>query len=244
MPDSPEISIVIPVYNEEGIIRPAISLLVDSMNEIGSTYEIVLAENGSTDRTLELARQLERKFPQLRIVSIPEPNYGRALRVGILSAQGEWVLCDEIDLCDVEFYERSLRLLRSDKAELVIGSKLVGGAADDRPMVRHAASLVYTRLLRALLDFKGTDTHGVKGFRRTALLDVVNACLVDRDVFASELVIRAQQAHLRVVEIPVRIKEMRPPSINLIRRIPGVLSNLARLTWAIRFGKRYDVRSR
>jgi hypothetical protein len=57
---------------------------------------------------------------------------------------------------------------------------------------------------------------------------------VEKDVFASELVIRAYRAGLRIREIPVRVLEKRRPSINLTRRVPNVLESLAKLTWAIR----------
>jgi hypothetical protein len=62
----------------------------------------------------------------------------------------------------------------------------------------------------------------------------VDACLVEKDVFASELVIRAYRSPARVIEIPVRVMEKRPPSINLFRRVPNVLKSVAKLTWAIR----------
>jgi hypothetical protein len=64
---------------------------------------------------------------------------------------------------------------------------------------------------------------------------IVDACVIDRDLFTSELVIRAGRAGLRVVEIPIRLAEKRPPAINLAKRVPRVLSGLARLTWVIRF---------
>jgi hypothetical protein len=117
---------------------------------------------------------------------------------------------------------------------MVIGSKLIEGAQDDRPWARHAASQLYSGLLRAALGFRGTDTHGLKAFVRERLLPIARACIVDRDVFASEFVIRAHRAGLRVEEIPVRVLEKRRPSINLTRRVPNVLRSLARLTWAIR----------
>jgi hypothetical protein len=74
----------------------------------------------------------------------------------------------------------------------------------------------------------------LKAFRRLALLDVVHACLADKDLFASELVIRADRAGIRKVEIPIRVVEKRTPSINLFRRVPNVLRNLAKLFVAIR----------
>jgi hypothetical protein len=162
------------------------------------------------------------------------PDYGKALREGIMKTSARLVLCDEIDLCDTDFHQRAVAALDSDSADLVIGSKLIAGASDERPLLRHAASIGYTALLRVLLGFKGTDTHGLKAFRRDRLVPIVEACLVNKDVFASELVIRAYRANLRVKEIPVRVKEKRPPSINLFRRVPNVLKSVAKLTWAIR----------
>ena len=102
-----------------------------------------------------------------------------------------------------------------------------------RPWFRHSASQLYTGLLRVLLDFRGTDTHGLKAFRRSLVLPIAQACQVERDVFASELVIRAYRAPLRVLEIPVRVLEKRPPSTNLLRRMPGVVKDLWHLTWSV-----------
>ncbi len=203
--DSPRISIVIPVYNEEGILHSAVVDLRERLAPLGWSYEIILAENGSRDRTIEIAKELSGKYPEVRFLSAGEPNYGKALRQGILDARGELVLCDEIDLCDTDFHRRAVEILDSGRAEMVIGSKLIGGAEDERPLLRHAASLFYTGLLRVLLGFRGTDTHGLKAFRRASLLPMVSACLVEKDVFASELVIRAYRQDLNVLEIPVRV---------------------------------------
>lgn len=230
----PRLSIVIPVYNEEAILHAAVVDLRERLAPKNWSYEVILAENGSRDRTVAIARELSEKYPEVDTFSSSQPNYGRALREGIERARGELVLCDEIDLCDTDFHQRAVDLLESGDADMVIGSKLIEGAEDERPWARHAASLVYTGLLRVLLDFRGTDTHGLKAFRRSVLLPVVSQCHVDKDVFASELVIRAYRRGLRIREIPVRVMEKRPPSINLFKRVPNVLQSVAKLTWAIR----------
>ena len=93
-------------------------------------------------------------------------------------------------------------------------------------------------LLRIFLGFRGTDTHGLKAFHRERLLDVVKSCVVNRDLFASEFVIRSERGDFRVHEIPISLEEKRPPSVNLVRRVPHVLANLARLVWVIRMGRR------
>jgi glycosyltransferase involved in cell wall biosynthesis len=230
----PHISIVIPVYNEEAILHAAVVDLRERLAPLGWHYEVILAENGSRDATVAIAEELGAKYPEIRSLSAGEPNYGKALRMGIQAARGDLVICDEIDLCDTDFHEHAVDILDSGRADMVIGSKLIGGARDERPLLRHAASILYTGLLRTLLGFRGTDTHGLKAFRRSRVLPTVEACLVDKDVFASELVIRAYRQELRVIEIPIRVIEKRPPSINLFKRVPNVLKNLAKLTWAIR----------
>jgi len=233
MLQAPRVSIVIPVYNEEAILHAAVVDLRERLAPLDWSYEVILAENGSRDRTILIAEELAAKYPQVRLLSAGEPNYGKALKQGILEARGEFVLCDEIDLCDTDFHRRAVAELERGR-DMVIGSKLIGGAEDERPLFRHAASVVYNSLLRSLLGFRGTDTHGLKAFRRERLVPIVETCLVDKDVFASELVIRSYRAGMDIVEIPVRVVEKRPPSINLLKRVPNVLKSVAKLTWAIR----------
>jgi glycosyltransferase involved in cell wall biosynthesis len=231
---NPHLSIVIPVYNEEGILHSSVIDLLSRLDELGWSYEILLSENGSSDRTVAIGEELARKHPQVHVHSLGEPNYGKALKEGIKRARGQFVICDEIDLCDTDFYQRALVVLEHDQADLVVGSKVMEGAEDRRPLMRHAATLVINGMLRVLVGFHGTDTHGLKAFRRERLLDTVERCVLSRDLFASEFVIRAERDGKRVTEIPVHIVEKRPPSINLFKRVPKVLRDIARLTYIIR----------
>jgi glycosyltransferase involved in cell wall biosynthesis len=240
---APDVSIVIPVYNEEGILREAVTELLEGLDSVRHalhapelTFEVILAENGSRDRTAELAAHLADERPDIRTFSLGEPNYGKALRKGILEARGAIVICEEIDLCDLDFHRRALEHLRHHDCDMVIGSKAMKGANDARPVFRRAATKMINGMLRVALDFRGTDTHGLKAFDRRALLPVVEACVIDRDLFASELVIRADRADLHVIEIPVRLREKRRPAINLWKRVPNVLRGMAKLTYVIRFG--------
>ncbi|MDX2051088.1 MAG: glycosyltransferase family 2 protein [Polyangiaceae bacterium] len=230
----PEVSIVIPIYNEEGLLHASVVDLHERLRPLDLRYELLLVENGSSDNTAGIARDLCHKYPEVRLIRTSTPNYGKALRSGIQAAKGTWIICDEIDLCDTDFYSQALKLLRNGEADMVIGSKLIGGARDARPLFRHAASHAYTSLLRLLFGFPGTDTHGLKAFHRLALAEVLQACIVDKDVFASEFVLRAYRSKVRVREIPVQLVEKRPPSIHLLRRVPAVIKSLAKLTWAIR----------
>ncbi len=233
---SPDLSIVVPVHNEGPIIEGSIRELRARVDKLGRPYEIIIAENGSTDETPALAEELAREFASVRVLHLPEANYGRALRQGILEARGRTIHCDEIDICDVDFHRRALELFVGDDGgfDLVVGSKTMHGARDRRPLHRRFATRTINGILRAGLRFRGSDTHGLKAFRRASLLPIVRRCVIDGDMFASELVIRAERTGCRIVEIPLKLTEKRKPSIQLTKRVPRVLRDLARLLWVIR----------
>lgn len=232
----PDLSFIIPVHNEAPILEGSIRELHARVKKLGKSFEIWIAENGSTDHTAAMASELSDEIPEVFTFSASEPNYGKALREGIERARGAYVHCDEIDICDIDFHRRASELLIGEDGgyDLVVGSKTMRGARDRRPVHRKVATRVVNGMLRVSLGFRGTDTHGLKAFRRDALLPIVRSCIVDRDMFASELVIRAERAGLRLVEIPLNLEEKREPSIRLARRVPRVLRNMGQLVYAIR----------
>ena len=232
----PELSVVIPVYNEGPIVEGSVRELCARLSKLGRPFELILAENGSTDETPIIAEDLSHELPYVRLIRYPEPNYGAALRAGIEAARGKYVHCDEIDICDVDFHRRALELLVGDDGgfDVVVGSKVMPGARDRRPFSRRLATRIVNGMLRVSLGFRGTDTHGLKAFRKDAVMPIVNACVVDRDMFASELVLRAERAGLQIVEIPLNLVEKRKPSIRLTQRVPKVLQNIAQLVYVIR----------
>src|SRR3569623_3276819 len=240
----PDVSIVIPVYNEEGILREAVTELLDGYNTVRValdwpelTVEVIVAENGSKDRTVERAEHMAAERPEVRTFSLGEPNYGKALKRGIGEARGTWVICEEIDLCDLDFPRRALEALRHRDADMVVGSKAMKGASDHRPLMRRVATRVLNGMLRIAVDFRGTDTHGLKAFHRETLVPIVEQCVIDRDLFARELVIRAGQQD-RVMELPLRLAAKRAPAINLAKRVPNVLKGMVKLTYAVRTGRK------
>ncbi len=233
------VSIVIPVYNEEKILESSVKNLKETLSEFSDDFdfELILAENGSKDDTLKKGEELAASDPFVSIFHHPIPDYGLALQAGIRRAKGTIVVCDEIDLCLPEFYRDALKIFKEGGAEMVVGSKRAKGAKDQRPFGRRFATFILNMMLKVLLGLKGTDTHGVKAFVKAPLMPVMDKCLVGKDIFASEFVIRAERAGIKIAEVPVSLDEKRAPSINLIKRVPKVLSNLAYLFWNIRIKK-------
>jgi len=230
----PLLTIIIPVYNEELILYGSIQQLIAKMERFDFDYEIIITENGSNDETVPIAAKLAEMHDFVSILHHPAPNYGAALRHGIMEAKGDFVICDEIDLCDVSFYEAALAILRDDKADMVVGSKALAESQDERPFMRKLATRVLNDMLKYGVGFKGTDTHGLKSFNRKRLLSVVDNCELEKDLFASEFVIRTERSGFRVTEVPLVVKEMRAPSINLYKRVPKVLKDMSKLIYMIR----------
>jgi len=228
----PQISIVIPVYNEEAILGRSVHDLVHGCDTHGISYELILCENGSKDRTVEIAEALCRELPSVRLLRYPVPNYGGALNAGIQSARGKNIICFEIDFYDIPFVEIANVMLK--KYDAVIGSKRSPGARDRRPWIRRVITWGFNTFLRIFYRFKGTDTHGIKAFRAAPARPIAAACQTGRDIFTTELVIRMERADLRMCEIPLEIEEIRPAPINIMKRVPGTLKNLWRLWKATR----------
>lgn len=228
----PIISILIPIYNEEEILEESIRDIVGGTDTLGISYELLLCENGSYDRTVEISERLCEEFTQLRLIRYPEPDYGSALAMGIREARGQNIVCFEIDFYDVPFIEIAYVLLK--KYDAVIGSKRGIGARDYRPVIRRFITWGFNTFLRIFFKFSGTDTHGIKAFRAERIRPIFDMCKTRRDIYTTELLIRIERAGLWSCEIPLEIRERRPAPINILRRVPSTIKNLWTLWKATR----------
>jgi glycosyltransferase involved in cell wall biosynthesis len=225
---APSISVVVPVNNEATILTEQVTAMVSQLSTLPNEFELLLVENGSIDATEAQCQSLSSRFDVVRSIALPIGDYGMALREGIRQARHEIVVIFNVEFWSLEFVTIALTALRT--RDLVIGSKSAPGATDDRPRIRRVITKSYNRTLRFLWGFSGTDTHGMKAFHRIALLPFVESCVCTGFVFDTELVLRAERAGLKRLELPTDVKELRAPSsLSLIRRIPHVLTNLLRL---------------
>lgn len=229
MVEAQSFSVVIPVHNEAGFIPDGLPRLLAAVDAVDPTAEVLIVENGSTDATADLARRVGGE--RVRVVSLPAPDYGGAMRHGFLEANGDWLVNFDIDYFS-ELFLRQIGML-ADEADLIIGSKRAPGSEDRRSPWRRLATYGFNLLLRWLLDSKVSDTHGMKAFRRRLVADQVPQVLSRQDIFDTELVIRAERAGYRIVEVPVVVEELRPARSTLLKRIPRTLRGLWRIRRAL-----------
>ena len=226
-PDGVEsVEIVVPVYNETDILE---SQLEPVLNSLPAGYRITAVENGSTDGTGEALRNLEAEYSALNSISLPEPNYGLAMKTGLMESRADIIIVDDLDVLDMDFWIRGLRILSKGDIDLVQGSKVLAGTDDRRPLIRKAATHTLTFLLRSLLGYRGTDTHGPKVMWRAAIKDIPPLCKFELDIFPTELVIRAQNSGVRIHEIPIHLREIRATPLPLYKRVPRALRDIWRL---------------
>lgn len=221
----PEVSVVIPVYNEAGILRRNIERLGEFLKEAVPLYEIILCENGSIDETAEIAKSLSREYDNVEFLELPEPNLSEALKSGFLAAKGEKVVYFPIDLSiDLGFIPESVRLL--EVFDTVIGSKRLASELDRRPLVRRVVSRAYHGMVRGLYDVDFSDTTCVKAYRRSKILELMKRVPTSSGIFETELLVEAGAAGLDIVEVPVVVEEYRPSRQVLSRKIRRKLEDL------------------
>ena len=221
----PLLSVVVPVYNEALFVPEALPRLIATVEDAGVSYEIHIVENGSTDATADIAKQ--HANDHVKVSSLAVADYGAAMRHGFLEAAGDWVVNFDIDYFSSEFLD--LVLTQPDSVDLVIGSKRDPDSEDNRPPIRRLATRVFNLLLRYILGSNVSDTHGMKGFRRPLISEITPQVLSTKDLFDTELVIRAERAGYTLEEVPVVVEEIRAAKSSLIRRAPRTVAGLFKI---------------
>ena len=228
------LSVVMPAFNESAILAESVEHVVKPLRERAETFELLVVENGSTDDTLAIAHRLGVEVPELRVVHRAVADYGAALRNGLIEAQGEIIVNFDCDYYDIDFLDRAVARLRGERAPaIVVGSKRAPGASDQRSAARRAVTWGFSTLLRLGFGLHVSDTHGMKAMRREAVLPYAEQCTLGRDLFDTELIVRAERGGLGVEEIPVAVVERRPARSPLASRVPRTVWGLVTLRRAL-----------
>lgn len=202
--NAPELSVVIPCLNEEDTLGVCLDKALQVMKEEGVSGEVVVADNGSTDGSLEIARQRG-----VRIVQVGEPGYGCALMGGIEAARGRYVIMgdadDSYDFLEIPKFLEKLR----EGFDLVQGCRLPAGGGRVMPgampfMHRYFGNPFFTLLIRWWFKAPIHDVYcGLRGFTKSHYESLNQTCTGME--FATEMIIKSSQASCRIAEVPVTL---------------------------------------
>lgn len=202
-----ELSIVLPCLDEETTVGDVVATARAAITRLGLAGEVVVADNGSTDRSREVATAAG-----ARVVEVGAKGYGAALMGGIVAARGTYVLmADADDSYDVAAIDAFLAELRGG-ADLVMGNRFRGGIEPGAmPAVhRYLGNPALSFVARLFFGGSTGDFHcGIRAFRRDAIL-ALDLRTTGME-FASEMVVKAHLAHLRLAEVPARLRRDRRP---------------------------------
>lgn len=234
----PHLSLVIPAYNEERRLLPSLQRVDGYLSAQPYTSELVVVDDGSTDRTAELVRGFAPSAPErvgVRLLA-HERNRGKgvAVQTGCLAAQGVYVVFTDMDLAvPVEEVERLLDRLEAG-ADVVVGTRLHPGGRDMRssqPLLRRVAGRLFVLVRRLVAVSELHDTQcPLKGFRHQAAQCLFAAQRLSGWVFDVEILYLAKRWGLRVEEVPVQWDHVAGSRVSLRPRVAAqVLWDLLRL---------------
>lgn len=197
-----ELTIVLPCLNEAETLETCVRKARQSLERLGVRGEVVVADNGSTDGSQDIARA-----NGARVVDVPRRGYGAALMAGIEAAEGEYVLMADADdsyaLDDIEGFLVELR----KGADLVMGNRFQGGIAPGAmPFLhRYLGNPVLSKLGKVFFRIPVGDFHcGIRAFRRDRMLEL--GLRTSGMEFASEMVVRSALHHRKIVEVPTTLR--------------------------------------
>ncbi|MEM0504153.1 MAG: glycosyltransferase family 2 protein, partial [Archaeoglobaceae archaeon] len=200
-----KVSIVLPAYNEAKRLRDAVKRVEDQLIALGYDYEIVIAEDGSTDGTNEIAKEIAERNPKIKHLHSDERlGRGRALMNAFRICEGEIVVYMDVDLSTDLRHLNELISAIADGYDVATGSRLMKESKAKRPLKRDVASRVYNLLVRILLRSKIHDHQcGFKAFRRSSILKISELVKDTHWFWDTEVLVLAQRLGFKVKEIPV-----------------------------------------
>ncbi|MGQ9732535.1 MAG: dolichyl-phosphate beta-glucosyltransferase, partial [Candidatus Zipacnadales bacterium] len=209
----PELSIILPAYNEADAISSALEAALAYVHKHGNEAEIIVVDDGSTDATRELAESFAGKHPCIRVISYaPNRGKGFAVKEGMLAARGKYRMFLDVDLATP--FSETDRLLEAlaRGAEVVVGSRHLPTSQIELPQrpVRRLMGSVFRHFTRWLLRLPATDfTCGFKGFQAEAAERLFGNLTELGWAFDAELILMAYHWGMRVEEVPVRWRDVR-----------------------------------
>jgi glycosyltransferase involved in cell wall biosynthesis len=237
MKSSVRVTVVFPAYNEADKLEFAVEKVTQALKKFASSYEIIIAEDGSTDGTDKLAAALAENFPFVKHIH-GEKRLGRgaALKNAFKQSSGEVLVYMDLDLAtDVKHLKSLVEAVESEGYDFATGSRLLPESNVKRSGTRDIASKTYNFMVRALLGSEIKDHQcGFKAFKREPLMQLLDEVGANHWFWDTEVLVRAHRRGYKIKEIPVSWKGGRETKVRLLQDSLNMGWQIISLWWHLK----------
>jgi dolichyl-phosphate beta-glucosyltransferase len=240
--NAPFLSIIIPAYNEEGRLPHTLEQVLGFLQKQAYSFEILVIENGSSDRTFETAQEFASRHPSLRVFREEQRGKGNAIRRGMLTARGEWrFICDADLSMPIEELSKFLPPALGD-FKIAIGSREAPGAIRyNEPYYRHLGGRAINLVIRLFILPGMNDTQcGFKCFRADTAEALFRQQTLPGWSFDIEILYLARRKKIPIYEIPIRWYFYPDSKVNAVRDALRMVGDIFRIHFNTLRGK-YDL---
>ena len=235
-----QLSIIVPSFNEEVRLPASLHLIAAYVSSANRSTEVLVVDDGSKDRTAEVAASFADRIPNLRVLRNGENRgKGYSVRHGMQEARGEYVLFSDADLsAPIEEADKLLSALR--QYDIAIGSRALDRDLIDvhESLFREFAGIIFNRIVRIVLWLPFVDTQcGFKAFRRESCRIIFEQQRIERFGFDPELLYLARHHGLKATEIPVRWSHSPATKINMMRDSIQMFVDVFTVRWNSLLGR-------
>jgi dolichyl-phosphate beta-glucosyltransferase len=234
-----DLTVIIPAYNEEKRLPWTLAQLTMFLGEWGVDYRLLVADDGSTDRTAALTRDLGPRCSTLRVT--PQGGKGRAVRTAMLHATGRVLCFTDADLpFRLTALQQGYEWIRRGPCQVVFGARDIDGSENLAPrrLGRRLATFTFREIVRRLVSREVTDTQcGLKLFDRNAALEIFSRATIDGFAFDAEVVWLTRRLGLPFRRVPVTLVNEFSSTLSLRRNALPMLWDVVRLRWRDGMGR-------
>ncbi|OGF62459.1 hypothetical protein A2926_01890 [Candidatus Giovannonibacteria bacterium RIFCSPLOWO2_01_FULL_44_40] len=243
---APEISIIIPVYNDKAVIGKSIDRLTNFLGAENFNAEIIVINDGGWDKTAEIISAKSQNNPAIKFID-RKMNLGKgaSVREGISAASSNIIIFTDADLpYGTSYFKKMIELLKSG-TDLVIANRnlpvrqagLTSNTqhpTSDIGFVRHLTHWGFGFLVRHLLHLEFSDTQaGLKGLTKKAAEEFLPSLKIDRFAFDLELLVKAKRAGLQIKEVPVVLETIGKSNISVLRDSFQTLKDILKIYFSV-----------
>ncbi len=227
-----QVSLVLPAYNEAERLKDTVQQVANTLYKITPSFEIIIAEDGSTDETDRIAKELAKEYLYIKHMhSKDRLGRGKALNRAFKSSDGEILAYIDVDLAtDLKHLEELINSISEEGYDFSMGSRMLKESDVKRSFTRLIASKGFNLLTRLLLKSEIKDHQcGFKAFKREPLFDILDEVKDNHWFWDTEILVRAQRRGYKIKELPVKWRCGSKTKVDLKRDVIGMGTQIIRL---------------